>query len=156
RDVGTIDAYWAANMELIGVKPDLNLYDNSWPIWTYQAQTPPAKFVFDDDDRRGQAIDSMVSGGCVISGATVRHSLLFSQVRVNSYSLVQDSVVMPDVNIGRHCRVTKAIIEKGCQIPEGTIIGEDRADDEKRFYVSAGGVVLVTSDMLGQRRHYVR
>lgn len=156
RDVGTIDAYWAANMELIGVKPDLNLYDNTWPIWTYQAQTPPAKFVFDDDDRRGQAIDSMVSGGCVISGATVRHSLLFSQVRVNSYSVVQDSVVMPDVNIGRHCRITKAIIEKGCQIPEGTIIGEDRAEDEKRFYVSAGGVVLVTSDMLGQRRHYVR
>jgi glucose-1-phosphate adenylyltransferase len=156
RDVGTIDAYWAANMELIGVKPDLNLYDNTWPIWTYQAQTPPAKFVFDDDDRRGQAIDSMVSGGCVISGATVRHSLLFSQVRVNSYSTVNDSVVMPDVNIARHCRITKAIIEKGCMVPEGTVIGENREDDEKRFYVSAGGVVLVTSDMLGQRRHYVR
>ena len=156
RDVGTIDAYWAANMELIGVQPDLNLYDDKWPIWTYQAQTPPAKFVFDDDDRRGQAIDSMVSGGCVISGSTVKHSLLFSQVRVNSYTTVKDSVVMPDVNIGRHCRITKAIIEKGCQIPEGTIIGEDRAEDEKRFYVSAGGVVLVTPDMLGQRRHIVR
>ena len=156
RDVGTIDAYWAANMELIGVKPDLNLYDNTWPIWTYQEQTPPAKFVFDDDDRRGQAIDSMVSGGCVISGAVARHSLLFSQVRVNSYTTVKDSVVMPNVNIGRHCRITKAIIEKGCQIPEGTIIGENKADDESRFYVSAGGVVLVTSDMLGQRRHYVR
>ncbi len=156
RDVGTIDAYWAANMELIGVKPDLNLYDNTWPIWTYQAQTPPAKFVFDDDDRRGMAIDSMVSGGCVISGAVVRHSLLFSQVRVNSYSTVKDSVIMPDVNIGRHCRITKAIIEKACQIPEGTVIGENREEDEKRFYVSAGGVVLVTSDMLGQRRHYVR
>jgi len=156
RDVGTIDAYWAANMELIGVKPDLNLYDNTWPIWTYQAQTPPAKFVFDDDDRRGQAIDSMVSGGCVISGSVVRHSLLFSQVRVNSYSTVQDSVVMPDVNIGRHCRITKAIIEKGCQVPENTVIGENREEDKKRFYVSAGGVVLVTSDMLGQRRHYVR
>jgi glucose-1-phosphate adenylyltransferase len=156
RDVGTIDAYWAANMELIGVKPDLNLYDDTWPIWTYQAQTPPAKFVFDDDDRRGQAIDSMVSGGCVISGATVRHSLLFSQVRVNSYCTVQDSVIMPKVNIGRHCRITKAIIEKGCHIPEGTVIGENRADDESRFYVSAGGVVLVTPDMLGQRRHFVR
>jgi glucose-1-phosphate adenylyltransferase len=156
RDVGTIDAYWSANMELIGVKPDLNLYDNNWPIWTYQAQTPPAKFVFDDDDRRGQAIDSMVSGGCVISGSTVKHSLLFSQVRVNSYSFVKDSVVMPDVDIGRNCRITKAIIEKGCQIPEGTIIGEDRAEDEKRFYVSKGGVVLVTAEMLGQRRHYVR
>jgi len=156
RDVGTIDAYWAANMELVGVKPDMNLYDNTWPIWTYQAQTPPAKFVFDDDDRRGQAIDSMVSGGCVISGATVRHSLLFSMVRVNSYSSVQDSVILPEVNVGRHCRITKAIIEKGCQIPEGTVIGEDRAEDEKRFHVSEGGVVLVTSDMLGQRRNYVR
>ena len=156
RDVGTIDAYWAANMELIGVKPDLNLYDNTWPIWTYQAQTPPAKFVFDDDDRRGQAIDSMVSGGCVISGATVRHSLLFSQVRVNSYSEVNDSVILPEVNIARHCRITKAIVEKGCQLPEGTVIGEDREEDEKRFHVSEGGVVLVTSDMLGQRRHYVR
>ncbi len=156
RDVGTIDAYWAANMELIGVNPGLNLYDNTWPIWTHQEQTPPAKFVFDDDDRRGLAVDSMVSGGCVISGAAVRHSLLFSNVRVNSYSSVKDSILLPQVNIGRHCRITKAIIEKGCDIPEGTIIGENRADDEKRFHVSAGGVVLVTPDMLGQRLHYVR
>ncbi len=156
RDVGTLDAYWAANMELIGVNPDLNLYDNTWPIWTYQEQAPPAKFVFDDDDRRGQAIDSMVSGGCIISGSKIRHSLLFSNVRVNSYSILQDTVVLPEVVIGRHCRITKAIIEKGCQIPEGTIIGEDREQDEKRFLVSPGGVVLVTSDMLGQQRHYVR
>ncbi|ASF45112.1 glucose-1-phosphate adenylyltransferase [Methylovulum psychrotolerans] len=156
RDVGTIDAYWAANMELIGVNPNLNLYDNTWPIWTYQAQTPPAKFVFDDDDRRGQAVDSMVSGGCVVSGATVRHSLLFTNVRVNSYTTLQDTIVLPEVNIARHCRITKAIIERGCQVPEGTIIGEDREADEKRFHVSAGGVVLVTPDMLGQRLHYVR
>ena len=156
RDVGTIDAYWAANMELIGVKPDLNLYDKTWPIWTYQEQTPPAKFVFDDDKRRGQAVDSMVSGGCVISGAKVRHSLLFSNVRVNSYSMLQDTVVLPDVNIGRHCKITKAIIEKGCDVPQGTVIGENRAEDEKRFHVSKGGVVLVTPDMLGQSRHYVR
>lgn len=156
RDVGTIDAYWSANMELIGVNPDLNLYDQSWPIWTYQEQTPPAKFVFDNDERRGLAVDSMVSGGCVISGAKVRHSLLFSNVRVNSYSTLQDSIVMPFVNVGRHCRITKAIIEKGTEIPEGTIIGENRADDESRFYVSPGGVVLVTPDMLGQKRHYVR
>jgi glucose-1-phosphate adenylyltransferase len=156
RDVGTIDAYWSANMELIGVNPDLNLYDKTWPIWTYQAQTPPAKFVFDNDDRRGQAVDSMVSGGCVISGAKVRHSLLFSNVRVNSYSTLQDTIVLPEVNIGRHCRITKAIIEKGCEIPEGTIIGENRAEDEKKFHVSPGGVVLVTTDMLGQKRHYVR
>jgi glucose-1-phosphate adenylyltransferase len=156
RDVGTIDAYWAANMELIGVNPNLNLYDKTWPIWTYQEQTPPAKFVFDNDDRRGQAVDSMVSGGCVISGAKVRHSLLFSNVRVNSYTTVEDSIVLPEVNIGRHCRITKAIIEKGCEIPEGTIIGENRAQDAKRFHVSPGGVVLVTTDMLGQKRHYVR
>jgi glucose-1-phosphate adenylyltransferase len=156
RDVGTIDAYWSANMELIGVNPDLNLYDKTWPIWTYQEQTPPAKFVFDNDDRRGQAVDSMVSGGCVISGAKVRHSLLFSNVRVNSYTTLQDTIVLPEVNIGRHCRITKAIIEKGCEIPEGSIIGENKAEDEKRFHVSPGGVVLVTTDMLGQKRHYVR
>ncbi len=156
RDVGTIDAYWSANMELIGVKPDLNLYDKTWPIWTYQAQTPPAKFVFDDDERRGQAVDSMVSGGCIVSGSKIRHSLLFSNVRVNSYSIVQDSILLPDVNVGRHCRITKAIVERGCQIPEGMVIGENLEEDAKRFHVSAGGVVLVTPDMLGQRLHYVR
>ena len=156
RDVGTIDAYWSANMELIGVNPAMNLYDNTWPIWTHQEQTPPAKFVFDDDDRRGLAVDSMVSGGCVISGAQIKHSLLFSNVRVNSYTSVQDSIILPQVNIGRHCRISKAIIEKGCDIPEGTIIGEDRAEDERRFHVSQGGVVLVTPDMLGQKLHFVR
>jgi glucose-1-phosphate adenylyltransferase len=156
RDVGTIDAYWSANMELVSVKPDLNLYDKTWPIWTYQAQTPPAKFVFDNDDRRGQAVDSMVSGGCVISGANVRRSLLFSNVRVNSYTTITDSIVLPDVNIGRSCRINKAIIERGCEVPEGTVIGENRADDERRFHVSAGGVVLVTAEMLGQRLHYIK
>jgi glucose-1-phosphate adenylyltransferase len=156
RDVGTIDAYWSANMELIGVKPDLNLYDTTWPIWTYQEQTPPAKFVFDEDERRGQAVDSMISGGCVISGSTIRHSLVFSNVRVNSYTTVQDSIILPQANIGRHCRITKAIIEKSCEVPEGTIIGENLADDKKRFYVSEGGVVLVTPESLGQKLHYVR
>jgi glucose-1-phosphate adenylyltransferase len=156
RDVGTIDAYWAANLELIGVKPDLNLYDTTWPIWTYQEQTPPAKFVFDNDDRRGQAVDSMIAGGCVISGATVRHSMVFSNVMVNSYSVIQDSILLPQVTIGRHCRITKAIIEKGCEVPEGTIIGENLADDKNRFYVSEGGVVLVTPEMLGQKLHFVR
>lgn len=156
RDVGTIDAYWAANMELIGVNPDLNLYDKTWPIWTYQAQTPPAKFVFDNDERRGFAVDSMVSGGCIVSGSKISHSLLFSNVRVNSYTTLQDTIVLPDATIGRHCRITKAIIERDCIVPESTIIGENRADDEKRFYVSEGGVVLVTPDMLGQRLHYVR
>ena len=156
RDVGTLDAYWSANMELIGVNPELNLYDKTWPIWTYQAQNAPAKFIFDDEDRRGQAIDSMVSGGCIISGATVKHSLVFSDVRVNSYSEVTDTVILPESIIGRNCRITKAIIEKGCHVPEGTIIGEDRAEDERRFKVSSGGVVLVTPEMLGQKRHHVR
>ena len=156
RDVGTIDAYWAANLELIGVKPDLNLYDDTWPIWTYQEQTPPAKFVFDDDDRRGQAIDSMIAGGCIVSGSVVRHSMVFSNVKVNSYSVIQDSILLPEVTIGRYCRITKAIIEKGCVVPEGTVIGEDIEDDKKRFYVSEGGVVLVTPEMLGQKLHFVK
>ncbi len=156
RDVGTVDAYWASNLELIGVTPELNLYDDAWPIWTYQGQLPPAKFVFDDEDRRGMAVDSMVSGGCVVSGALVRHSLLFSNVRVNSYSTINDSVILPDVAIGRHCRIKKAIIDQGCKIPEGTVIGENSAEDAKRFHVTPNGVTLVVPEMLGQELHYVR
>jgi glucose-1-phosphate adenylyltransferase len=156
RDVGTIDAFWEANLELIGVTPELNLYDKSWPIWTYQEQLPPAKFVFDDEDRRGMAVDSMVSGGCIISGATVRHSLMFSNVRVNSYTTVNDSVILPDVDIGRNCRISNAVIDRGCHIPEGTVIGEDPELDAKRFHVSSRGVVLVTPEMLAQERHHVR
>jgi glucose-1-phosphate adenylyltransferase len=153
RDVGTIDSFWETNMELVSVDPKMNLYDQTWPIWTYQQQDPPAKFVFDNDKRRGMAVDSTISGGCVISGATVRRSLLFSNVRVNSYSTVEDSVVLPYVNIGRHCRIKKAILDKGCNIPEGTIIGEDAEQDAKRFSVSPGGVVLVTPEMLGDEIH---
>lgn len=153
RDVGTIDSFWETNMELVSVDPKMNLYDQTWPIWTYQQQDPPAKFVFDNDKRRGMAVDSTISGGCVISGATVRRSLLFSNVRVNSYSTVEDSVVLPHVNIGRHCRIKKAILDKGCDIPEGTIIGEDAEQDAERFSVSPGGVVLVTPEMLGDEIH---
>ncbi len=156
RDVGTVDAYWRANLELIGVTPDLNLYDEHWPIWTYQEQWPPAKFVFDDDERRGMAVDSMVSGGCVVSGAVVRHSLLFSNVRVNSYSTVNDSVILPNVEIGRHCHIEKAIIDQGCNIPEGAEIGKNPAEDAKRFHVTSNGVTLVVPEMLGQELHYVR
>jgi len=156
RDVGTIDAFWEANLELIGVLPELNLYDDKWPIWTYQEQLPPAKFIFDDDDRRGMALDSMVSGGCLISGATVRHSLLFSNVRVSSHSLLQDVVALPNVRFGRNCRITKAVIDKGCVLPDGVVIGEDPEADAERFYVSPGGVVLVTPEMLGQELHFVR
>ncbi|HHJ14724.1 MAG TPA: glucose-1-phosphate adenylyltransferase [Gammaproteobacteria bacterium] len=156
RDVGTVDAFWAANLELIGVTPELNLYDKDWPIWTYQEQMPPAKFVFDDDDRRGMAVDSMVSGGCVISGAHVRHSLLFSNVRVESWSRLEDAVVLPDVLVEPHCRIRNAVIDKGCCIPEGTVIGEDAQADAERFHVTPNGVVLVTPEMLGQELHHVR
>lgn len=156
RDVGTVDAYWRANMELIGISPELNLYDRTWPIWTYQEQTPPAKFVFDDGDRRGMAVDSMVSGGCVISGAQVHHSMLFSNVHVNSHSLIEDSVVLPNSTIGWHCRINRAIVDKGCKIPEGAVIGEDPEKDAKRFYVSPDKVVLVTPEMLGQKYRYAR
>ncbi len=156
RDVGTVDAFWEANIDLAGVTPDLNLYDKSWPIWTHQEQLPPAKFVFDNDDRRGMATDSMVSGGCVISGATVRHSVLFSNVKVNSYTTIEDAVVLPDVVIGRHARLKKVVIDKGCVIPEGLEVGFDREQDARSFYVSPNGVTLITPEMLGQHIHYVR
>ena len=156
RDVGTVDAFWEANLELIGVTPELNLYDDEWPIWTYQEQLPPAKFIFDDDDRRGMAVDSMVSGGCIISGAYVDRSLLFSNVYVEEYSRVQQSVVLPEVNIGKGCVIRKAVIDKGCNIPDGMVIGENPEDDKNRFYVSDRGVILVTPEMLGQELHHVR
>lgn len=150
RDVGTIDSLWQANMELIDVSPELNLYDDHWPIWTYQEQLPPAKFIFNDADRCGMAVDSMLAGGCIVSGARVQHSLLFSQVRVHSFSTVEDSVIFPDVDIGRHCRIRSALIDRGCRIPEGTHIGFDREKDAIRFHVSPKGIVLVTPEMLGQ------
>lgn len=156
RDVGTVDAFWEANMELVSVTPELNLYDSQWPIWTHQEQLPPAKFIFDDEGRRGQAIDSMVSGGCLISGATVRRSLLFSNVRVHSFTKLEETIVLPGVEIGRNCRITKAVIDKGCKIPSGMVIGEDPKADAERFHVSEGGVVLVAPEMLGQELHYVR
>jgi glucose-1-phosphate adenylyltransferase len=156
RDVGTVDAFWEANLELIGITPELNLYDDEWPIWTYQEQLPPAKFVFDDEDRRGMAVDSMVSGGCIISGAQVRHSLLFSNVKINSFSTLEDAVILPEVEIGRHCHIKRAVIDRGCQIPEGMVIGVDPKEDAKRFHVTPGGITLVVPEMLGQQLHYVR
>ncbi len=156
RDVGTVDAYWKANLELIGITPDLNLYDGDWPIWTYQEQLPPAKFIFDEEDRRGMAVDSMVSGGCIISGSTVRHSLLFSDVCIDDYTTIEDTVVLPDVIIGKHCEIKNAIIDKGCRIPEGTKIGMSTEDDKNKYHVSPKGVVLVTPEMLGQELHHVR
>jgi glucose-1-phosphate adenylyltransferase len=148
RDVGTIDAYWAANLDLIRPTPSLDIYDPNWPVWTYQQQLPPAKFVFDDDDRRGLAIDSMVSGGCIISGAQVRRSLLFSSVRVNSYAQTCDAVLLPEVQVGRYARLNKVVVDRGVRIPENLVVGEDPEVDNKRFYRSEGGVVLISGDML--------
>jgi glucose-1-phosphate adenylyltransferase len=151
RDVGTVDAFWLANLELADAVPELNLYDDEWPIWTYQEQRPPAKFIYDEEDRLGMAVNSMVSGGVIVCGAVVRHSLLFSSVRVDSHASVTDSVVLPDVTIGRSCRVRRAVIDQGCRLPEGTIVGESVEDDAKRFFVTPKGVVLVTPEMLGQQ-----
>lgn len=150
RDVGTIDAYWEANMELTKVIPELNLYDREWPIWTYQEQLPPAKFVFNDEGRTGKATDSLVSGGCLISGSCVTNSVLFSDVRVHSYCDINGAVVLPKVTINRHAVLKNVVIDRGCVIPEGMQIGIDLALDAKRFYVSEKGIVLVTPDMLGQ------
>lgn len=152
RDVGTLDAFWEANMELVSPTPALNLYNHQWPIWTYQTQLPPAKFVFDDDDRRGFAVDSMVSGGCIISGGAVRKSLLFSDVRVHSYTLIEESVILPEVQINRHAKIRRAIIDRACEIPAGMEIGFDHEADKARgFRVTDQGVTLVTREMLGQR-----
>ena len=148
RDVGTIDAYYDASLELVHVKLELNIYDQDWPIWTYQVQQPPAKFILDEDGRRGVAINSMVSGGCIISGAVIRESLLFSDVRVDEGSSVQSSVILPHVEIGRGCVIRGAIVDEGCEIPDNMSIGVDRTADADRFYVTDKGVVLVTSDML--------
>jgi len=148
RDVGTIDAYYSANVELVHVKPELNIYDREWPIWTYQLHQPPAKFILDEDGRRGMAINSMVSGGCIISGSVVRGSLLYSDVRVDERSYIEASVILPHVDIGKNCSIVKAIIDEGCQVPDGMRIGVDRAADLQRFQVTDAGVVLVTADML--------
>jgi glucose-1-phosphate adenylyltransferase len=148
RDVGTIDSYWSANIDLVMPVPSLDIYDRDWPIWTYQQQFPPAKFVFDDEDRRGMAVDSMVSGGCIISGATVRGSLLFSNCRINSHARTSGAVLLPDVEVGRRARLTNVVVDRGCHIPEDLVIGEDRELDARRFYRSDHGVVLVNADML--------
>jgi len=148
RDVGTVDAYYEANMELVRVSPELNIYDEQWPIWTYQEQLPPAKFVFDEDDRRGVAIDSMVSGGCIISGSRVSNSLLCSNVRVHDRSTIDRSVILPRVRVGERCVIQGAIVDEGAVVPDGTQIGVDPVADAERFHVTEGGIVLATSAML--------
>jgi len=148
RDVGTIDSYWSANLDLVSPVPSLDIYDPNWPIWTYQQQLPPAKFIFDDDDRRGMAVDSMVSGGCIISGATVKRSLLFSNCRINSHARTSGAVLLPEVEVARRARLTDVVVDRGCYIPEDLVIGEDAELDAKRFYRSEQGIVLVNADML--------
>ena len=147
RDVGTIDAYWDANIDLTATDPLLNLYDTRWPISTYQMQLPPAKFVHDQPDRRGMAIESMVSGGCIVSGS-VHRSVLFSSVRVHSHSSVSWSVLLPEVVVGRRTRLHRTVIDRGCVVPDGMVIGEDAAIDAQRFYRSENGITLVTREML--------
>ncbi len=147
RDVGTIDAYWDANIDLTATDPLLNLYDTNWPIWTYQPQLPPAKFVHNQEDRRGVAVESMVSGGCIISGAVFR-SVLFSSVRVHSYSAVNWSVLLPGVQVGRHARLTRVVVDRDCVIPDGMVIGEDEVADAEHFFRTESGITLVTREML--------
>lgn len=149
RDVGTLDSFWKANMDLIAVTPKLNIYDDDWPIWTHQKQSPPAKFIFNDPQRRGYAVDSTVSGGCIISGAYINKSLLFSDVHVHSYSTVEESVILPNVDIGRNVKIKRAIIDSACKIPNGMEIGLNQAFDIARgFRISKEGIVLVTPSML--------
>ena len=150
RDVGNVDALYEANMELVSLNPELNIYDHQWPIWTYQAQQPPAKFVLDEEGRRGMAVNSMVAGGCIISGAYVNQSLLSSDVRIEDSSSIESSVLLPSVTIGRRCKITRAILDEGCVIPDGLQIGQDLEADAKRFFVTKRGVTLVTQDMLRQ------
>ena len=148
RDVGTVEAYWAANIDLTDIVPELDLYDRNWPIWTYGEITPPAKFVHDEDGRRGEAISSLVSGGCIISGSTLRHTLLFTGVRVHSYASVDNAVVLPYARVHRHARLNKVVIDRGVQIPEGLVVGEDPELDAKRFRRTDSGICLITQSMI--------
>jgi glucose-1-phosphate adenylyltransferase len=148
RDVGTVDAYWEANIDLTDIVPALDLYDHDWPIWTYGEITPPAKFVHDEDGRRGEAISSLVSGGCIVSGATLRRSLLFTGVRINSYSQVQGGVILPYVEIGRHARLSNVVIDRGVKIPDHLVVGEDPELDAKRFRRTEKGICLITQTMI--------
>jgi glucose-1-phosphate adenylyltransferase len=150
RDVGTVDAYWEANLDLASVLPDLDIYDKNWPIWTHQEQLSPAKFVQDINGSHGMTLNSLVSGGCIVSGSLVNNSVLFSKVRLHSFCTIDSAVILPSVTVGRSSRLRRCVIDRGCQIPEGTVIGEDRSKDEQRFYCSEGGVVLVTREMLAK------
>jgi glucose-1-phosphate adenylyltransferase len=156
RDVGTVDAYWEANIDLTSVVPELNLYDDDWPILSLQRQLAPAKFVFDENGRTGEAHNSLVSSGCIVSGANVRHSILFSKVRVGEGSFIEDSVVLPDVNVGKNVRLHRVVADKHCVFPDGFSAGLDAAHDRERgFHVTERGVTLISPEMLGQKFHRV-
>ncbi len=148
RDVGTLDAYWEANIDLTDIVPALDLFDRDWPIWTYAEITPPAKFVHDVDGRRGVGISSLVSGGCIVSGAAIKRSLLFTGVRVNSYSSIENTVVLPYVEIGRRVHLANAIIDADVRIPAGLEVGADPELDARRFRRTARGVCLITQPMI--------
>ena len=149
RDVSTIDSFWEANMELVEPEPQLDLYDTDWPIWTYQEQLPPAKFIFDYDERRGMALDSTISCGCIISGSTIRKSLLFSSVHTHSHSVIEESILMHGSDIGEHCKLRRVVVDSQCKIPAGLVIGYDKEQDiANGFRVSEKGITLVTRDML--------
>lgn len=150
RDVGTIDAFWEANLDLASVTPELDIYDTNWPIWTSQRQLPPAKFVQDADGKHGQAINTMVSGGCIVSGSIVSNSVLFSSVRVHSFCVIDQAVLLPEVTIGQSCRLSRVVVDRGCTVPDGLVIGEDPVADAARFERTENGVVLVTKDMLNR------
>lgn len=150
RDVGTVDAFWQANIDLTEFEPELDIYDTEWPIWTYQELTPPAKFIHNEEGRRGQAISSMVSGGCIISGSSLHRCLMYTGVRCNSFSQLEGVIAMPYVDIGRNARLTNVVIDRGVKIPQGLIVGEDPELDAKRFRRTENGVCLITQDMIDQ------
>jgi glucose-1-phosphate adenylyltransferase len=150
RDVGTIDAFWAANLDLAMITPELDIYDTDWPIWTYQRQLPPAKFVPDRSGSHGMTVNTIVSGGCIVSGSHVSNTVLFSNVRIHSFCNVDQAVILPNVTVGRNCRLRRVVIDRHCVLPEGLVIGEDPVADAQRFERSEGGVVLVTSDMVAK------
>jgi glucose-1-phosphate adenylyltransferase len=152
RDVGTIDAFWSANLDLASINPELDIYDTDWPIWTYQRQLPPAKFVPDENGMHGMAVNTMVSGGCIVSGSHVVNTVLFSSVRVHSFCTLQEAVVLPGVTINRNCRLKKVVIDRACELPEGLVVGEDAVVDAQRFERTEGGVVLITREMLAKMK----
>ncbi len=148
RDVGTVEAYWEANIDLTDFVPALDIYDRNWPIWTYTEGTPPAKFIHDERERRGLAVSSLVSGGCVVSGASIRRAVLFTRTRVNSFSQIEGAVVLPEVDIGRHARLSNVVIDRGVRIPAGLVVGEDAEADAARFRRTERGICLITQNMI--------